>query len=261
MPHKTGPTTGKPVNSTPIVNKIELAKTLGSWPIFGASAPLGAPAVTDPPAVIDPAAPPAGGSAPPADDPIAKLVADPAAVTQLLAQVTELQNAVTAAQTENATFKQKEADAARAQQTLEQQQQTDIENLKVEMAKRDNIIKAKTIENAIVGQTEYQWNSVRQMMAELDMGALEVNIDIDKGIAEVKNMGAQLKTIAEKNPWLLKPADPIVDPAAPPAPPAPRQRGSGQPPRPPAAPQDKDAKRREAMKRMPVLQGGRARVM
>ncbi|AHG24404.1 hypothetical protein PBI_OAKER_13 [Mycobacterium phage Oaker] len=187
------------------------------------------------------------------DDPIAKLQSDPNALAQLLSQTETLASQVQQLTTENADFKQKQEQAEAAQRSKEENQEIEINNLKAQLENVTNILQQKVIENAIANHAKHQWNSVRQVKGELDMSKLKVNLDIDKGIAEIDGIDAELDRIATSSPWLVKAAE-----QQPPNPQQPqqRQRTSGGAPRPPAPPADKASKRALAMKKFPVLATG-----
>lgn len=203
----------------------------------------------------------AGGSGGSGDeDPIKKLQSDPNALAQLLSQsqtltsqVQQLTEQLNTASTENQTFKQQQEQAEAAQRTKEQNQEIEINKLKGQLENLTNILQTKVIENAIANNAKHQWNSTRQVQGELDMSKLKVNLDIDKGIAEIDGMDAELDRIATSSPWLVKAATTEQQPGPTPQT---RQRTSGNPPRPPAPPQDKAAKRAAAMKKFPVLANG-----
>lgn len=193
------------------------------------------------------------------EDPIKKLQSDPTALAQLLSQsqtlnttVADLTAKLEAATTENAGFKQKQEEADAAQRTKEQNQEIEINKLKGQIENLAKILQEKVIENAIGNNSKYQWNSIRQVRSELDMSKLKVNLDVDKGIAEIDGMDAELDRIATASSWLVKSAEVINDAGTGSS----RRRNSGNPPRPPQGPQDAAAKRAAAMKRYPVLATG-----
>lgn len=247
------------MNRLPI-NRIDLAKQINGFranPPFGGTAPT--PPATDP-ATTPPAAP-GGATPPPAVDPIAQLQSDPNALAQLLTQVqtltqstSQLQQQLGLVTTERDSYLQKEKDAELAQKSKEEQLETQINELKAAQEKRDNIIRQKIVENAIAANNKYEWQNSRLVQGELDQTKLEFNVDIDKGIAEIKGIDAELERIASAHTYLVSKnkAEPPADPTQQQQPQAPR-RSTGAPPRPPAAPEDKDAKRKRAMKAFPSL--------
>ena len=195
------------------------------------------------------------------EDPIKKLQSDPNALAQLLSQsqtltsqVQQLTEQLNTASTENQTFKQQQEQTEAAQRTKEQNQEIEINKLKGQLENLTNILQTKVIENAIANNAKHQWNSTRQVQGELDMSKLKVNLDIDKGIAEIDGMDAELDRIATSSPWLVKAA--VEQTQQTQQTQQTRQRTSGNPPRPPAPPQDKAAKRAAAMKKFPVLANG-----
>ncbi|ACF05114.1 head scaffolding protein [Mycobacterium phage Predator] len=201
-----------------------------------------------------------GGSGTGNEDPIAKLQSDPNALAQLLtqsqtltSQVQQLTEQLNTATTENSTFKQQQEQAEAAQRTKEQNQEIEINKLKGQLENLTNLLQTKVIENAIANNAKHQWNSTRQVQGELDMSKIKVNLDIDKGIAEIDGMDAELDRIATSSPWLVKA---VTTEQTQQTTQQTRQRTSGNPPRPPAPPQDKAAKRAAAMKKFPVLANG-----
>lgn len=194
------------------------------------------------------------------EDPIKKLQSDPNALAQLLSQsqtltsqVQQLTEQLNTASTENQTFKQQQEQAEAAQRTKEQNQEIEIKKLKDQLENLTNLLQTKVIENAIANNAKHQWNSSRQVQGELDMSKIKVNLDIDKGIAEIDGMDAELDRIATSSPWLVKA---VTTEQTQQTTQQTRQRTSGNPPRPPAPPQDKAAKRAAAMKKFPVLANG-----
>ena len=191
------------------------------------------------------------------EDQIKKLQSDPNALAQLLSQsqtltsqVQQLTEQLNTASTENQTFKQQQEQAEAAQRTKEQNQEIEIKKLKDQLENLTNLLQTKVIENAIANNAKHQWNSSRQVQGELDMSKIKVNLDIDKGIAEIDGMDAELDRIATSSPWLVKA---VTTEQTQQTTQQTRQRTSGNPPRPPAPPQDKASKRAAAMKKFPVL--------
>lgn len=204
----------------------------------------------------------AGGGSGDGEDPIKKLQSDPNALAQLLSQtqtlnstVSDLQTKLEAATTENAGFKQKQEESEAAQRTKEQNQEIEINKLKGQLETVTALLQQKVVENAIASNAKHQWHSARQVQGELDMSKLKVNLDIDKGVAEIDGMDAELDRIATASPWLVKNVENQNSGGNGNGTP-PRQRTSGNPPRPPAGPQDKASKRAAAMKKFPVLANG-----
>lgn len=141
----------------------------------------------------------AGGGSGDGEDPIKKLQSDPNALAQLLSQtqtlnstVSDLRTKLEAATTENAGFKQKQEESEAAQRTKEQNQEIEINKLKGQLETVTALLQQKVVENAIASNAKHQWHSARQVQGELDMSKLKVNLDIDKGIAEIDGMEAEL---------------------------------------------------------------------
>lgn len=192
----------------------------------------------------------------PAEDPIAKLQQDPNALSQLLSQVQALTSKLGEVTTDRDSLKTKQDQQARAQQTKEEQLQTDLDNERLRNEKLFNILRAKVVENAISNAKGYEWHSTKQVMAELNQDAYEVNIDEDKLEGTVSGIDTEIKRIAQQCPWLVskdkttpsnnqqtqRPTRPSGTPVAPPG-------GGGT--------DAKAAKREALIKKYPVIMQGR----
>ena len=192
---------------------------------------------------------------PPAEpeDPIQKLQSDPNALSQLLSQVQALTNELNKTATERDSFKTKEEQARRAQQTKEEQLQVDLDKANANIERLHNVLKTKIVENAISGAKNYEWHSVKQVMAELNPEAFDVDIDMDKAEGTVSGIDSEIKRIAQQCPWLVskdrsKPAD---DGRPRPT------RPSGSPVAPPSGDAAKLTKREALIKKYPVIVQGR----
>ena len=213
--------------------------------------PVEPAATTTPPAETTP---PATPETPP-EDPIAKLQSDPNALSQLLSQVQALTTKLGEVTTDRDSLKTKQDQAARAQQTKEEQLQTDLDNERLKNEKMFNILKTKIVENAIAGQNNYEWHSVKQVMAELNGDAFEVDIDVDKLEGNVKGIESEIKRVAQQCPWLVS-----KDKSKPPSGdgnPPPRGRPSGTAPAPPTGDAAKMSKREALIKKYPVIVQGK----
>jgi hypothetical protein len=190
---------------------------------------------------------------PPKEDPIAKLQNDPNALTQLLSQVQALTTKLGEVTTERDGYKTKEENTRRAQQTKEEQLQTDLDNEKVKNEKLFNILKSKIVENAISNAKGYEWYSTKQVMAELNNEAYEVDIDVENLSGTVSDgINAEIKRIATQCPWLVsKDKTKTPDGQQPP------RRPSGTPPAPPTGDAAKLSKREALIKKYPVIVQGR----
>ena len=188
------------------------------------------------------------------EDPIAKLQGDPNALSQLLSQVQALTGELNKVSTERDGYKSKEEQTRRAQQTKEEQIQTDLDNERIKNEKLFNILKTKIVENAISNAKNYEWHSVRQVMAELNPEAFEVDVDVENLSGTVSaGIDAEIKRIASQCPWLVskdrsKPADDgRVRPTRP----------SGSTVAPPTGDAAKLSKREALIKKYPVIVQGR----
>lgn len=241
-----------------------IAAILKSQPFFGGVDPAGTtvPAAQAPP-VSPPADPPAndpkdddksdtksGGSD---DDPIAKLAADPNALGQLLAQVDTLTKSLEEKSTALSAYEEEKQKAARAQQTKEEQLESDLAQRDAVIQQMDVVIKNMAINNAMMSQKDLQWNSVKQAVAELQEGNFEIDVDLAKGTAIVTGIDKEAQRIAKDFPWLVAKGaaeEPPVTPT--------RQqpRRPATPPAPPGGDTGKQERRSKLMKRYPVLAAG-----
>ena len=189
----------------------------------------------------------------PKEDPIAKLQADPNALSQLLSQVQALTTKLGEVTTDRDSLKTKQDAQTRAQQTKEEQLQTDLDNERLKNQKLFNILKAKVVENAIGAQNNFEWHSVKQVMAELNNDAFEVDIDEEALTGTVKGIESEIKRIAQQCPWLVS-KDKSKTPDNQQRP----QRPSGGPVSPPTSGDAKLSKREALIKKYPVIVQGKA---
>jgi vacuolar-type H+-ATPase subunit I/STV1 len=185
-------------------------------------------------------------------DPVAQLQADPNALGQLLKQVEKLQGDLSKVTTERDGYAQKQQEEQRKTQTREEQLQTDLNTANETIQKMDRVIRNTALINAFLSQSDFQWNSIRQALTELNEDEIEIDVNLDGGEATVTGMENAVKRIAQSSPWLLK-AGATQDKKPPLAP----QRGSGKPPAPPAGNESKQSKRADLMKKFPVIAHGR----
>lgn len=191
----------------------------------------------------------------PKEDPIAKLQNDPNALTQLLSQVQALTTKLGEVTTERDGYKTKEESTRRAQQTKEEQLQTDLDKANLRNEKLFNILRQKVVENAIGAQSNYEWHSVKQVMAELNAEAFEVDIDEEALTGTVKGIESEIKRIATQCPWLVSKdkSKPAGGDDGKPRP----QRPSGSPVAPPTSGDAKLSKREALIKKYPVIVQGK----
>jgi vancomycin resistance protein YoaR len=216
------------------------------------------PTVTPTPATVagsvsDPPAEPATVTTEPKEDPIAKLQADPNALATLLSQVQSLTAKLGEVSTERDSFKTKEEAARRAQQTKEEQLQVDLDKANASIERLHNIVRQKVVENAISNAKGFEWHSVKQVMAELNPEAFEVDIDIENATGTVTGIESEIKRIAQQCPWLVSKdkSKPATDGQQQP------RRPSGTPVAPPQGEAAKLSKREALIKKYPVIVQGR----
>lgn len=236
-------------------------QAMASWPIFGGTSAEGgategkpAETVTIEGKIVDKTEETTGGDDGKPDESIVN-PNDPEAISKLTAQLTAAQKAAEAATATANQYKQKEEQAARAQQTKEEQLQTDLDNATATIQQQDAVIRNSALTNALLSQKDFEWHSVRQVMAELQDDEVQVDIDFDSGQAIVSGAENAAKRIAKDCPWLVS-KDKAGDQST-----AQggnngngtRVRGSGTPPRPPTGQQAKTERRQELSKRFPVI--------
>lgn len=240
--------------SSGFISGLERAKA--TFPIFGGTSP----AETETP----PAAPKEEPATPSSEEPhsggdSAKPEPDvegmsPQEIAELLKNVGELTNQVSKLTTENNTYKSKEQQAERAQQTREQQLEADLTEAQQTIAKMDAVIRHTAVVNAIQGAKDMEFHNARHVMNELVMDAFDLDVDLDNGTATVSGIEPELKRVAKEFPWLVS-KDKTQTPAN--APTHPRPRGSGTPPVGGGSP-DKVTKRADLINKYPVIAHGRA---
>src|SRR6516162_4049332 len=184
-------------------------------------------------------------------DPVAQLQADPNALSQLLKQVEKLQGDLSKVTTERDGYVQKQQEDARKTQTREEQLQTDLDTANQTIQKMDRVIRNTALINAFLSQSDFQWNSIRQALSELNEDEIEIDVNLDGGEATVTGMEGAVKRIAASSPWLLKSGGAKDTRTQQP------QRGSGKPPAPPTGNEQKQSKRADLMKKFPVIAHGR----
>jgi hypothetical protein len=229
-------------------------QALATWPIFGGTSAEGGTEVIEGAKVTvettdDKAA---GGKT---ED---KSNTDSDVTSKLTQQLNETKQMLENLQKENEGFKKKEEETARAQLTKEENLQKDYENAAATIERLDAVIKNVALTNAILANKDYEWHSVRQVMAELETGQYgeyDVNIDLDNGKAEVVGLDNAVKEVASKCSWLVS-KEKAKDQST-----AQgngtgtgtRVRPSGTPPRPPGNQAEKTQRRAELSKRFPVI--------
>lgn len=216
----------------------------------GTTTTITAPSTTPPPASST-TTPPAGGDSKP--DPIEKLQNDPNALGQLLSQVDKLTKDLTKVTGERDSYVAKEQENTRKLQSREQQLETDLGERDAIIQQMDSVIRSMAINNAMLSQKDIQWHSVKQAMAELNADAFDIDIDLERGTADVSGIENEAKRIAKEFPWLVAKGG-----TEQPIPPSPRPRGSGAPPAPPGGDGNKAQRRSDLMKRFPVIASGRS---
>jgi len=188
----------------------------------------------------------------PEPDPVAQLQADPNALAQLLQQIQNKDQELNQTKSKLQQYETEKAASDRAKLS-------EVEQLKADLAQReqiiegmDRVIRHNAITTALLQVKDTQWHSVKQVMAELDDSAYDVQVDLENGQATVTGIEQEARRIAQNYPWLVKSSGPN-DGSKPRTP-----RPSGAPPSVPTDAGSKQTRRNELMKKFPVIAGGRS---
>lgn len=182
------------------------------------------------------------------------LTQNPEAMADLLKQLNEATKQIKELQGKTASYEKEKAQATRAQQTREEQLETDLNDAQQTIASMDSVIRHTAIVNAIQGMKDYQFHSARHVLNELDPNAFDVDVDLQNGTATVTGIEAEIKRVAKEMPWLvaqekngnLMSKNTVAG------------RSSGAPPANPNGDSAKVSRRAELMKKFPVISHGRA---
>lgn len=178
---------------------------------------------------------------------------NPEAIADLLKQLNEATKTIKDLQGKTQTYEKEKANAARAQQTREQQLETDLQDAQQTIAKMDSVIRHTAMINAIQGMKDYQFHSARHVLNELDPNSFDIDVDLENGSATVSGIEAEIKRVAKEMPWLVaqEKGSGIAKPQT-------ARVSSGAPPGNPNGDAAKVARRAELMKKYPVIAHGRA---
>lgn len=188
---------------------------------------------------------------------ISETQVDPEKVSELLKQVSELTGKISSLSKENETYKNKEQEAQRAQQSREETLEQDLTEAQQTIHQMDQVIRYTAIINAIQSNPDLEFHSAKHVMRELDMEAFDMNVDLENGTATVNGIDTELKRIARECDWLVKHnnrAGGDTNGGSP----KPKVRSSGAPPAPPGANGAKANRRQDLSKRFPVIMHNRS---
>jgi hypothetical protein len=235
----------KPSTTSPL----EIAKA--SMPFFGGAETVATPDDETPAAATDSTATGGDKVEAPAVDPVAQLQADPNALAQLLQQVTAKDQELNATKTKLQQYETEKQAADRAKLSEVEQLKTDLAQREQVIEGMDRVIRHNAVTTALLQVPNTEWHSVKQVMAELDESAYDVQVDLENGQAVVTGIEQEAKRIASNYPWLVKSngANDATRTRAP--------RSSGAPPTGPSDAGAKQARRTELMKKFPVIAGSR----
>lgn len=181
------------------------------------------------------------------------LTQNPEAMADLLKQLNDATKQIKELQNKTASYEKEKSQAARAQQTREEQLETDLQEAQQTIAKMDAVIRHTALVNAIQGMKDYEFHSARHVLNELDPNSFEIDVDLENGTATITGVENEIKRVAKEMPWLVAQAKTgnITNKTTIP-------RGSGAPPANPNGDAAKVARRTELMKKFPVIAHGRA---
>jgi len=182
------------------------------------------------------------------------LTKNPEAIADLLKQLSETSKQVKELSAKTAAYEKEKAQSARAQQTREEQLETDLQDAQQTIAKMDAVIRHTALINAIQGMKDYEFHSARHVMNELDANSFDIDVDLENGTATITGIESEIKRVAREMPWLVaqgKTGNATNSRTS-------NQRSSGAPPSNPNGDSAKVARRAELMKKFPVISHGRA---
>jgi hypothetical protein len=179
------------------------------------------------------------------------LAKDPEAMADLLKQLNDASKTIKELQSKTATYEKEKANSARAQQTREQQLESDLTEAQKIIEKMDSVIRHTAIINAIQGMKDYEFHSARHVLNELDRNSFDVDVDLENGSATISGIDGEIKRVAKEMPWLVaqsKGGNTMGRNNIP--------RSSGAPPANPNGDAAKVSRRAELMKKFPVISHG-----
>lgn len=178
---------------------------------------------------------------------------NPEAMADLLKQLNDATKTIKELQSKTEGYEKEKAQAARAQQTREEQLEQDLTEAQQVIAKMDSVIRHTAVVNAIQGMKDFEFHSARHVLNELDANAFDVDVDLENGTATVTGIENEIKRVAKEMPWLVAQSKNSNQMGKNPLP-----RSSGAPPANPNGDADKVSRRAELMKKFPVISHGRA---
>jgi DNA repair exonuclease SbcCD ATPase subunit len=184
-----------------------------------------------------------------------ELTKNPEAMADLLKQLNDATKTIKDLQNKTASYEKEKTNAARAQQTREEQLEADLTDAQQTIAKMDSVIRHTAMVNAIQGMKDFEFHSARHVLNELDSNAFDIDVDLENGTAIVTNIEAEIKRVAKEMPWLVaqNKASGNVGVSG-----KTTMRSSGAPPANPNGDAAKVARREALMKKFPVISHGRA---
>lgn len=183
-----------------------------------------------------------------------ELTQNPEAMADLLKQLNDATKQIKDLQNKTSSYEKEKQNAARAQQTREEQLEADLTDAQQTIAKMDSVIRHTAMINAIQSMKDYEFHSSRHVLNELDPNAFDVDVDLENGTAIITGIEGEIKRVAKEMPWLVAQAKSgNLNGGKSPMP-----RSSGAPPGNPNGDAAKVARRADLMKKFPVISHGRA---
>lgn len=182
------------------------------------------------------------------------LTQNPEAMADLLKQLNDATKQIKDLQSKTSAYEKEKANAARAQQTREEQLENDLTEAQQTIARMDAVIRHTAMINAIQGMKDYEFHSARHVLNELDPNAFDIDVDLENGTATISGIENEIKRVAKEMPWLVAQAKGANASGAKGSLP----RSSGAPPVNPNGDAAKVTRRAELMKKFPVIAHGRA---
>lgn len=179
---------------------------------------------------------------------------NPEAIADLLKQLNDATKTIKDLQGKTQNYEKEKANAARAQQSREEQLESDLVEAQKIISNMDSVIRHTAIVNAIQGMKDYEFHSAKHVLNELDPNSYDVDVDLENGTATVNGIESEIKRVAKEMPWLVAQTKSAGGMNS-------RNSGirpSGAPPANPNGDSDKVARREALMKKFPVISHGRA---
>lgn len=189
----------------------------------------------------------------------------PEQISELLSKVTQLNTQVTDLTQKNKGYEEEKEKAARATLSKEEGLTKDLDKANQTIQQMDMVIQNLAIVNAIQNNTagengaKLDFYDASDVIRSLDASGFELQVDLEGGIAEVKNINAELQRIAKEKYWMVK-TDAVEQTQQTRTTQPPRQTGTGAPPANQTKNDGKATRRAVLEEKWPVIAHGRAKM-